>query len=185
VRAVWLFAHPAHGCCFPECWAYSRCHCPCGLPANIYRGQRDYVRGYRPGEPYVFLGGHRAKYDPQGQGHHPWTRIGVPMERVGPLVDFLVARYGTQLAVSQASGIGQNTLNHWYRRVYHYAKPDTVLQLTRFVLAHRQPRDPWDQWSDPALLPTPEQQAERAAFEPKRMAQRRNQQTLRDRKKAS
>ena len=79
----------SRGTCIEECPMYGRCHCECGRATTISSTRNSRV-GYFVGHPYIHANGHRA--NPHSPGY--WQTSGIPIERVRPLVTWLVQECG-------------------------------------------------------------------------------------------
>ena len=143
----WCFEHPPRGSCLRGCPSYGRCHCGCGeTPSRATYNLPG--SGRVQGEPYVFRSGHQARVLPRRGGH--WTRHGVPVERVRPLLRWLHQRHGDWRTVAAMLRMPVSTIkgyanNHRRRRV----PPLAARRVSQLVLAHRK-RGTWlDQWETP------------------------------------
>lgn len=157
---VILFAHPPRGTCFPECPWFGYCHCGCGtetVMAICNRAKDGPKRGRSiRGHYSIWIRGHNAL----GHGNYgpgAWMVNGVPVERIQPLLDWLISQYGEKRRVAGVLGVPDSTLAHWCdnstRAVKHIPK-DRAMQIARVVQAHRSPRSsPFDD-DIPRRLPT-------------------------------
>jgi hypothetical protein len=152
-KTWWPFDHPPAGTCVPDCRLYGRCHCGCGeLPtrsvATVAEARR--VRG----RPYTFRSGHQARVLPRHGGGN-WSKHGVPVGRVRPLLQWLHERHGTWDEVAELLRMPKSTIkgyanNARRRRV----PPEAARRIQQLVLAHRKRRSVLDQWeSEPGMRP--------------------------------
>jgi hypothetical protein len=154
-KTWWIFDHPPHGTCTPGCRSFGTCHCGCGerptrAIASVVEMKR--VRG----RPYTFRAGHQARVLIRRSGGH-WSKRGIPIERIKPLLTWLHERHGTWEAVASLLRMPTSTIkgyanNSRRRRV----PPEAARRIQQLVLAHR-PREQasmLDQWeSEPGLRP--------------------------------
>jgi hypothetical protein len=140
----WRFQHPPIGTCVNVCPSYGECHCGCGQYPQ--RSSVTFEKGYRvEGEPYVFRSGHHIRVFPRHAGH--WSKNGVPVEKVRPLLAWLHKRHGTWEAVAELLRMPVGTVkgyanNSKRRRV----PPESARRIQELVLAHRKRRSWLDQW---------------------------------------
>jgi hypothetical protein len=153
--AWWAFEHPRSGTCTPGCHLYGRCHCGCGEQPTISAATIERENRVR-GRPYAFRQGHGARVRLRGGGGH-WSRRGVPVDRVRPLLTWLHERHGTWEAVAILLRIPTSTVrgyanNTRRRRV----PPESAHRIQQLVLAHRPPRSLLDRWeTEPGMRPSP------------------------------
>ena len=118
----WSFPHPRHGTCIVGCRSYERCHCGCG--GRPKRSEVTHIAGSRyRNRPYVFLSGHHVRV------RHPragiWSRNGVPIERIRPLILWLRERHGSVRAVAELLEMPESTLRgHLYNTKRNACRPD-------------------------------------------------------------
>lgn len=151
-KTWWAFDHPPLGTCTPGCRLYGRCHCGCdGSPT---RAPATFARASRvKGRPYAFRQGHQSRVVVRTSGH--WSRRGVPVAKVRPLLAWLHQRHGTWWNVATLLRMPTSTLkgyanNGRRRRV----PPDAARRIQQLVLAHRPQRSVLDQWeTEPGLRP--------------------------------
>lgn len=131
----WRFLHPPRGTCLAGCLSYGFCHCGCGA-----RPKRSNVTSVAAGryrdEPYVFRSGHQLRV------HHPragaWSKNGVEVERIRPLILWLRERLGSVRAVASASRIPESTLRGYlYNTKRKRIPPDPARRIVALVLWHR------------------------------------------------
>lgn len=152
-RRWWSFNHPPSGTCIPGCRLYGRCHCGCGerptiSPATFERANR--VKG----RPYAFGTGHQARVVLRSSGI--WSRNGIPVDRVRPLLAWLHRRHGTwkevavllRMPMSTIKGYANNTRR---KRV----PPESARRIQQLVMAHRsKATSVLDQWeNEPGVRP--------------------------------
>lgn len=142
----WGFPHPRHGTCIVGCRSYERCHCGCG--GRPKRSEVTYIAGSRyRNRPYVFLSGHHVRV------RHPragiWSRNGVPIERIRPLILWLRERHGSVRAVAELLEMPESTLRgHLYNTKRKRVPPASAAKVVALVLAHRRPASPLDRWEE-------------------------------------
>jgi hypothetical protein len=152
-RTWWRFDHPPAGTCIPSCRLYGWCHCGCGerptwSPATVKEAGR--VRG----RPYAFRAGHQARVRMR-HGGGAWSKHGVPVSRIRPLLRWLHERHGTWDEVAKLLRMPMSTIkgyanNARRRRV----PPEAARRIQQLVLAHRKGRSVLDQWeSEPGMRP--------------------------------
>lgn len=147
----WVFDHPPVGTCSRGCHFYGMCHCGCGETTRRSPvGSRDGGHRVR-GEPSVFRSGHYGRVAPRGGGI--WSKNGIPVERVRPLLAWLHRRHGSwdvvadllRMPMATVKGYVNNTKR---RRV----PPEAARRITELVLAHRRRSSLLDQWqSEPGV----------------------------------
>lgn len=143
-KTWWPFDHPPKGTCVPGCRLYGRCHCGCGerptlSPATFERHARI------KGRPYAFRRGHQTRVVIRHGGH--WSRRGVAVDKIRPLLAWLHQKHGTWEAVATLLRIPTSTIkgyanNARRRRV----PPDAARKIQRLVLAHRNRGSALDRW---------------------------------------
>ncbi len=144
VGGSWPFVHAPRGTCIPGCELYGSCHCGCGDAAKLVT--LTYERGLRVrGRPSVFRAGHHARVFPRQAGH--WSKRGVPVERIRPLLAWLHERHGTWRVVAELAQIPIGTLKGYANnRVRRNIPPEAARRIQRLVLAHRDRPSLLDQW---------------------------------------
>lgn len=70
-----------------------------------------------------------------------YKRDSVPSDRVKPLIEFLLARYGSYEAAAKVVGISAHLLRSWHRGHVAAIDREHALHLVETVLAHKKPRD--------------------------------------------
>jgi hypothetical protein len=143
-RAWWGYSHPALGTCTPGCRSYGRCHCGCGeFPS---RATTTFQRRWRvKGEPYVFRAGHHSRVILRSGGH--WSRRGIPVERVRPLLVWLHHRHGTWQAVADLLRMPVGTVKGYANNARRRRVPPTAARrIQQLILAHRTRGSVLDQW---------------------------------------
>ena len=153
------FDHPLRGTCNDEsCPSHGLCHCGCGGKTRV--PERNWFSdGWHRGRPGTWVKGHnlRGRARPKGSGGLMWARRGIPVERLQPLLEWLVSRYGFR-------GAGR-VLNWeiqyiWRLRTSRIKKvsPPKAQHLVDTVLAHkRRPVDPFSTWEVELREATPEE----------------------------
>jgi len=103
----WTFDHPSHGTCVPECSSYGTCHCGCG--ATPKRSAVTSVPWNRhAGHPFTFVPGHQLRVVHPRAGM--WSKQGVPVERVRPLIRWLRLQHGSVRIVAEMLNMPESTL---------------------------------------------------------------------------
>lgn len=151
-KVWWGYTHPPTGTCTPGCRLYGRCHCGCGEPPSL--SVATVVMESRvQGRPFAFRRGHQARVLVRGGGH--WSRRGIPVCKVRPLLAWLHQRHGTwdevaallRMSTSTIKGYANNTRR---RRV----PPEAARRIQQLVMAHRPRRSVLDQWeTEPGWRP--------------------------------
>jgi len=144
VEPGWQYTHPPLGTCSDPCPQYGWCHCGCGERPTLAKntlGQSHRVRG----EPFIFRAGHHARVFRRQAGH--WSKRGVPVERVRPLLVWLHDRHATWASVAELLQMPTSTIkgyanNSARRRV----PPESAQRIQQLVLAHRKPATFLSQW---------------------------------------
>ena len=146
VSARWGFPHPTRGTCIVGCRSYGHCHCGCG--GRPKRSEVTYVTGSRyRGRPYVFLSGHHLRVVHPRAG--TWSKNGVPIEKIRPLILWLRERHGSMRAVAELLAVPESTLRgHVYNTKRKRVPPATAGRIVALVLAHRLPANPLDSWEE-------------------------------------
>jgi hypothetical protein len=153
-KAWWGFDHAPRGSCTPGCRLYGRCHCGCGGSPTISVATVT-REGRIKGRPFAFMRGHQARVLLRGGGH--WSRRGIPVEKVRPLLAWLHDRHGTWGAVAVLLRIPMSTVkgyanNGCRRRV----PPEAAKRISELVLAHRTRGTTLDRWeAEPGVRPRP------------------------------
>jgi hypothetical protein len=140
----WPYAHPPIGTCVAGCPSYGRCHCGCSDRPK--HSAQTFDRGHRTrGEPSVFCAGHHSRIFPRNAGH--WSKNGVPVERVRPLLAWLHERHGTWQAVAELLRMPMSTVKGYANnRNRRRIPPEAAQRISELVLAHRKHRSWLDQW---------------------------------------
>lgn len=151
IKGDWPFLHEPAGTCVPGCPRYGRCHCGC--PERPRRSAVTFKRGRRvAGRPYVFCSGHHIRVFPRHAGH--WSKNGIPVEKVRPLLAWLHERHGTWQDVAELLRMPVGTIkgyanNKKRRRV----PPEAARRIQQLVLLHRPKGSHLDQWeTKPGVL---------------------------------
>lgn len=136
----WPYPHSSRGTCVPECELFGRCHCLCGDRTNIARATMRKEHTVR-GRPKVFVRYHTMKRYRVTPSRRAWQKSGIPVERVQPLVRFLVARYGS--AISAACECGMIDRGARFSSIlagrYAFVAPKIARRIVAQVNRHRQP----------------------------------------------
>jgi hypothetical protein len=151
-KTWWPFTHPPAGTCVPDCRLYARCHCGCGehptwSPATVEEAKR--IRG----RPYTFRAGHQARVLlHQGGG---WSRQGVPVEQVRPLLEWLHERHGKWDEVATLLRMPRSTIKGYANNARRQrVPPEAAKRIQQLVMAHRKRGSVLDQWeSEPGMRP--------------------------------
>lgn len=143
----WPFDHPPRGTCRRGCAMYARCHCGCAQRPRISKVTYEAGERYR-GEPYVFVAGHHVRlFHPRAGA---WSRHGVPVERIRPLLLWLRSRHGSVRATAELLQIPEATVRgYMYNRKRKHVPPDAAAAIVSLVLAHRRATDPLSSWKEP------------------------------------
>lgn len=148
----WPFPHPRGGTCVPGCSSYGWCHCGCGG-----RPKLSHVTHERSGRfasrPFTFVPGHQIRVAHPRAGI--WSRNGVPVERIRPLVFWLRERLGSMRAVAAVLQMPEATVRGYvYNRKRKRVLPEAARRIANLVLAHRKRTGPLDLWEEePGLRP--------------------------------
>lgn len=153
VSAGWRFAHPPRGTCVPGCRSYGRCHCGCGARpkfSQVTHVPADRCRGH----PFTFVSGHQQRVAHPRAGI--WSRNGVAIEKVRPMLFWLRDRHGSMRAVAMLLRMPEGTVRGYaYNQRRKRVPPDAARRIAALVLAHRKPRHVVDTWEElPGLRPT-------------------------------
>jgi hypothetical protein len=140
----WQYTHPPLGTCFDSCAQYGWCHCGCGERPTLAKNTVEDLHRLR-GEPFIFRAGHHARVFRRQAGH--WSKHGVPVERVRPLLAWLHERHGTWASVAELLQMPKGTIkgyanNSGRRRV----PPESARRIQQLVLAHRKRASFLSQW---------------------------------------
>ena len=145
LRVEWPFPHPAKGTCIPGCSRYGHCHCGCDERPKV--SGVSFAKDHRSrGRPFVFRSGHQARVLVCA-GFGPWSKSGVPVERVRPLLAWLHERHGTWGAVAQLLGMPTSTIKGYANnRRRRSVPPEAARRIQQLVLAHRKRGTVLDWW---------------------------------------
>jgi hypothetical protein len=78
-----------------------------------------------------------------------WSRRGVEVERVRPLLFWLREQHGSMRAVALLLRMPEATIRGYvYNRRRKRVPPDAARTIVRLVLAHRKARSPLDTWEE-------------------------------------
>ena len=124
--AGWTFDHPSHGTCVPDCPSYGTCHCGCG--ATPKRSAVTSVPWNRhAGHPFTFVPGHQLRVVHPRAGM--WSKQGVPVERVRPLIRWLRMQHGSVRAVAELLQMPESTLRGYlYNAKRKRVPPEAVVE---------------------------------------------------------
>jgi hypothetical protein len=105
-----------------------------------------FVAGSRyRGEPFVFVPGHHLRVIHPRAGS--WSKNGVDVEKIRPLVFWLRDRYGSIRAVAERLDVPESTLRGYVYNTKRKRVPSPAAQrIVNVVLAHRRRAGPFDQW---------------------------------------
>jgi len=142
----WPHSHPPRGTCEPGCPLYGRCHCGCGARPKL--SQVTFASAGRvAGRPFTFVPGHQLRVLHPRAG--TWSRNGVPVEAIRPLLFWLREQHGSMRAVALLLRIPEATIHGYaYNQRRKRVPPDAAQVIVRLVLAHRKPRSPLDVWEE-------------------------------------
>jgi hypothetical protein len=142
----WHFIHPARGTCAPGCPSYGRCHCGCGASPKL--SQVTFASSARmAGRPFTFVSGHQLRVIHPRAGM--WSRNGVPIETIRPLVFWLRDRHGSIRAVAGLLQMPEATLRGYvYNRRRKRVPPQAAKRISDLVLAHRKRAGSLDMWEE-------------------------------------
>lgn len=148
----WPFPHPTRGTCVPDCSSYGTCHCGCGARpklSHITVLSADRVAG----RPFTFVSGHQLRVIHPRAG--VWSKNGVPIEKIRPLLFWLRERHGSIKAVAILLDTPEATIRGYaYNTKRKRVPPETARKIANLVLAHRRKRRPLDMWEEqPGLRP--------------------------------
>lgn len=148
----WAFLHPTRGTCVPGCSLYGTCHCGCGARPKISRVTSDST--FRAaGRPFIFVAGHQLRVVHPRAGI--WSKNGIPIQRVRPLLLWLRERHGSIRAVAILLGTPEATIRGYvYNTKRKRVPPQTARKIAEVVLAHRKRIRPLEMWEEqPGLRP--------------------------------
>ena len=144
--AAWAYEHPSHGTCIPSCASFGRCHCGCGERPKISHATVEDQRRVK-GRPFTFVSGHQARVQHPRAGI--WSRNGVPVETVRPMLLWLRERHGTMRIVAELLAMPEATVRGYvYNRKRKRVPPRTARRIADLVLAHRIRGGPLDRWEE-------------------------------------
>lgn len=153
----WPYDHPPKGTCHVGCERHGLCHCGCsGEPKICHRTSE--ARHHTMGEPFVFIAGHNPRTVVGA-----WNRNGADIEKVRPLLQWLIDRYGVR-GTAELTGIPKGTVNSLaYQPNRSRCNPDSAARITEAVLKHRPAkRDPWATFDTETRRPPTQWESERA-----------------------
>jgi hypothetical protein len=143
---AWEFDHPPHGTCVPSCSSFGRCHCGCGQPPKISHATVEEQCRFK-GRPFTFVSGHQARVKHPRAGI--WSRNGVPIETIRPMLFWLRERHGTMRTVAELLAMPEATVRGYvYNRKRKRVPPRTARKIANLVLAHRARGGPLDRWEE-------------------------------------
>jgi hypothetical protein len=142
----WPFSHPPRGTCAAGCPSYGRCHCGCGGRPTLSQITHERL-GRTAGRPFTFVSGHQLRVAHPRAGI--WSRNGVPVEQVRPLIFWLRDRLGSVRAVAVMLQMPEATVRGYvYNSRRKRVPPHAAKRIVRLVLAHRKPNGPLDIWEE-------------------------------------
>jgi hypothetical protein len=131
---------------------FGTCHCECGA-----RPKQSQVT-FRPservaGRPFTFVPGHQIRVLHPRAGM--WSKNGVPVQRIRPLLSWLRERHGSIRAVAALLGIPEATLRGYvYNTKRKRVPPHAASRIANLVLAHRKRGGALEIWEQqPGLRP--------------------------------
>jgi hypothetical protein len=150
--SLWRFPHPARGTCIPSCTSYGRCHCGCGSRPKL--SEVTSTKGHRvAGRPFTFVSGHQMRVAHPHAGI--WSRNGVPVEKIRPLLFWLRERHGSIRAVATLLQIPEATIRGYvYNTKRKRVPPEAARRIVALVLAHRKSVGLLDMWGGGAGGPS-------------------------------
>lgn len=136
----WPSLHPARGTCVPGCSSYGTCHCGCGARPKL--SQITSPSSSRvAGRPFTFVSGHQLRVVHPRAGM--WSRNGIPVHRIRPLLFWLRERHGSIRAVAILLNTPEATIRGYvYNTKRKRVPPHTARKIADLVLAHRKPTRP-------------------------------------------
>lgn len=148
----WPFGHPTRGTCVPGCSSYGQCHCGCGVRPKVSHITVPSTHRIA-GRPFTFSSGHQLRVIHPHAGI--WSRNGVPIEQVRPLLFWLRERHGSMKAVAILLDRPEATIRGYaYNTKRKRVPPETARRIVNLVLAHRKQPRPLDIWEEqPGLRP--------------------------------
>jgi hypothetical protein len=116
-------------------------------PATFQRANR--VKG----RPFVFRAGHHTRVVPRKGG--VWSRNGIPVDRVRPLLVWLHERHGTWSEVAMLLRMPASTIKGYVNNSRRKRiPPEAARRIQQLVLAHRHRGSSLDQWeTEPGFRP--------------------------------
>lgn len=146
----WPFPHPTRGTCVPGCSSYGACHCGCGARPKL--SHITVLSAHRvAGQPFTFVSGHQLWVIHPHAGI--WSKTGVPIEQIRPLLFWLRERHGSIKAVAIMLDTPEATIRGYaYNTKRERVPPDTARRIVNLVLAHRKQPRLLDTWEEPPGL---------------------------------
>jgi hypothetical protein len=142
----WPYPHAPRGTCVPECPSYGWCHCGCGGRPTTNIATHPSSCRYK-GHPFTFVAGHQARVLDVRAGI--WSRNGVAVEKVRPLLFWLRERHGSIRQVALVLGMPEATVRGYvYNRKRKRVPPEAAHRIANTVLSHRRRWGPLDRWED-------------------------------------
>lgn len=148
----WLFPHPTRGTCVPDCASYGTCHCGCDARPKL--SHVTSLSSHRvTGRPFTFVSGHQMRMIHPRAGM--WSKNGVPIEQIRPLLFWLRERQGSIKAVAILLDTPEATIRGYaYNTKRKRVPPHTARRIASLVLAHRKQARLLDMWEEqPGLRP--------------------------------
>lgn len=141
---LWPYPHPAFGTCVSSCPRYRKCHCGCSKRPR--RAGVTFASRQQPaGEPYVFAQGHHVRvHHPRGG---PYSRKGIDIENVRPLLFWLREQHGSMRAVAEVLRTPEATIRGYAcKQQLQRVPPEAAGAIQRAVLSVRARPLAWNEW---------------------------------------
>lgn len=134
---------------------WGTCHCGCGMKTTV-ADVTSTLHGVTKGRPRVWVWGHSVRVYGAPKSPGSWHTHGTPAEQVRPLVEWLVARYGSQRQAARIVGVNISWPSYLLRGDISRVSPRVAEAVVAAVLAHRpRSQDPY-RWHEvePTHLPS-------------------------------
>jgi hypothetical protein len=107
------------------------------------------------GHPFTFVPGHQLRVVHPRAGM--WSKQGVPVERVRPLIRWLRVQHGSVRAVAEMLNMPESTLRGYlYNAKRKRVPPEAAQRIVALTLAHRKHTRPLELWEEvPGRLEQP------------------------------